>query len=100
MALEVGIVGPAGAGKTTLFNALTRAGAETGYASKEHVGMATIADDRLEKLAAVVAARKVTPASVRVVDVPGSGAALLGNLRQVDALLCVVDGFSPGADPA
>ncbi len=31
---------------------------------------------------------------------PGTGAALLGNLRRVDALLCVVDGFSPGADPS
>jgi ribosome-binding ATPase YchF (GTP1/OBG family) len=51
-------------------------------------------------VAAVVKARKVTPAAVRVVDVPGSGAALLGNLRQVDALLAVADGFSPDADPA
>ena len=33
-------------------------------------------------------------------DVPGTGPALLGNLRQVDALLVVLDGFSPGADPA
>jgi ribosome-binding ATPase YchF (GTP1/OBG family) len=44
-----------------------------------------------------VAARKVTPATIRVQDVPGSGAALLGNLRQVDALLVVLRGF--GADP-
>jgi hypothetical protein len=35
-----------------------------------------------------------------VQDVPGTGPALLGNLRQVDALLVVLDGFSPGADPA
>jgi ribosome-binding ATPase YchF (GTP1/OBG family) len=35
-----------------------------------------------------------------VVDVPGTGPALLGNLRQVDALLAVLDGFSPEADPA
>src|SRR3712207_1678816 len=61
--------------------------------------MAPIEDERLEQVAAVVDARKVTPASVRVVDVPGTGAALLGNLRQVDALLAVLDGFSPGADP-
>src|ERR687887_284187 len=38
----------------------------------------------------VVDARKVTPASIRVVDVPGTGAQLLGNLRQVDALLAVL----------
>ena len=49
--------------------------------------MAPVADERLEHVAAVVEARKVTPAAVRVVDVPGTGRALLGNLRQVDALL-------------
>ncbi len=104
MALEVGIVGLANSGKTTLFNALTRAGAEiTAYASmtdKANVGMAAIADDRLDRLAALVSARKVTPAAVRVVDVPGTGAQLLGNIRQVDAILAVADGFSDGADPA
>ena len=42
----------------------------------------------------------MTPAAIRVQDVPGTGPALLGNLRQVDALLVVLDGFSPGADPA
>ena len=41
----------------------------------------------------------MTPAAIRVVDVPGTGPALLGNLRQVDALLVVLDGFSAGARP-
>ncbi len=104
MALEVGIVGLPNSGKTTLFNALTRAGAEiTAYASvteKPNVGMAAIADDRLQQLAELVSARKVTPAAIRVVDVPGTGPQLLGNLRQVDAILAVLDGFSPDATPA
>src|SRR6266545_1265252 len=85
MSVEVGIVGLPNAGSTTLFRALTRAGAQV--SGKEHVGMAPIPDPRLQQLAGVVHAKKVTPAAVRVVDVPGTGAALLGNLRQVDALL-------------
>src|SRR6266702_7149862 len=97
MALEVGIVGPSGSGKTSLFTALTKAGG--GEYGKTNLGVAPIADDRLDALAAVVHAKKITPATIRVQDVPGSGAALLGNLRQVDALLVVVAGFGPAADP-
>jgi len=96
MALEAGIVGLPGAGKTTLFRVLTRA--EGGEYGKTHVGMAEVADPRLDALAQVVSARKVTPVALRVQDVPGTGPALLGNLRQVDALLVVLDGYSPGAD--
>jgi ribosome-binding ATPase len=97
MALSVGIVGLPGSGKTTLFNALTGAGASE-Y-GKEHVGMASIADERLEEVSAVVGSAKTTPAAIRVVDVPGTGAQLLGNLRQADAILAVLDGYSGNADP-
>ncbi len=96
--LEAGIVGLPAAGKTTLFNVLTRAGVGPDF-GKEHVGMAPIADERLGQIAAAVSSPKVTPAAARVVDVPGTGPQLLGNLRRVDALLAVADGFSPGADP-
>jgi len=98
MALEVGIVGLPGAGKTTLFTVLTRTGG--GGFGRENVGMALIPDERLGRLAQLVGARKVTSATIRVVDVPGTGPALLGGLRQVDAILAVADGFSADADPA
>src|SRR5262245_66345862 len=77
-----------------LFEALT--GAPAG----NEVGMAAIPDMRLRQLAYVVHARKVTPAAIRVVEVRGTGPALLGNLRQVDALLVVLDGFSGTRVPA
>src|SRR3954464_14972815 len=94
MALEVGIVGLPSSGKSMLFEALT--GAPAG----NDVGMAAIPDPRLQQLADVVRARKVTPAAVRVSEVRGTGPALLGNLRQVDALLVVLDGFSGTRVPA
>jgi ribosome-binding ATPase YchF (GTP1/OBG family) len=88
VALEVGIVGLQSSGKSMLFAALT------GARAHGEVGMAAIPDPRLQQLADVVRARKVTPAAIRVVEVRGTGPELLGKLRQVDALLVVLDGFS------
>lgn len=88
MALEVGIVGLQSSGKSMLFAALA------GARAHGEVGMAAIPDPRLDQLAEIVHARKVTPAAVRVVEVRGTGPELLGKLRQVDALLVVLDGFS------
>jgi len=103
MPVRVGIVGLPNSGKTTLFNALTRAGAQvTAYADvtqKPNLGMAVIRDDRLDRLAEIVGSNKVTPAAIRIVDVPGR-AEIPGELRQSDALLAVLDGFSGEADPA
>jgi ribosome-binding ATPase len=93
VALEVGIVGLQSSGKSLLFEALT------GTKAHGEVGMAAIPDPRLQQLADVVNARKVTPAAIRVSEVRGTGPALLGNLRQVDALLVVLDGFSGTRTP-
>jgi ribosome-binding ATPase YchF (GTP1/OBG family) len=97
LALDVGIVGLPKAGKTTLFTVLTGTGPQV--PGREHVGMAAIPDERLPKVAKTVGAAKVTPATIRLVDVPGTGAQLLGNLRQMDALLVVLDAWSGARNP-
>ncbi len=88
MALDVGIVGPPGSGKTTLFTALTGVRPE-GYGTP-HVGVAPIADGRLPAVAAVEGSAKQTPATIRLIDVPGTAEAQLGGVRRADALLAVV----------
>src|SRR5919108_2321691 len=98
MALQVGLIGLPGAGKTTLFTALT--GIAGGAYGKPPLGVAPIPDDRLEPIAAIEGSAKTTPATIEVVDPPGLSAAVLGELRKADALIAVVRNFGPDADPA
>lgn len=95
MPVNVAIVGPAGAGKTTLFNALTAGRGADG------VGMVDVPDERLIRLANAVKPAKTTPAQVRVEDTPpGSRAQRVAFARQADVLLKVTRGFGPDPDPA
>ena len=95
MPVNVAIVGPQGAGKTTLFNALTAGRGADG------VGMVDVPDERLMRLAQAVHPAKVTPAQVRVEDTPpGSRAQRVAFARQADVLVKVGRCFGPDPDPA
>jgi ribosome-binding ATPase len=95
--LDVGLVGLPRAGKTALFTALT--GVFGDAYGKEHVGIASIPDERLAPLAAIERSAKTTPATIRVVDSPGLSPAVLGELRKADALIAVIANFGPDSDP-
>jgi GTP-binding protein YchF len=105
--LRVGIVGLPNAGKTTLFNALSRAGAQVAsypFTTVEpNVGVVPVPDSRLAAVADLAACERRVPATVSFVDIAGLvegasrgeglGNKFLGNIRDVDAVLHVVRAF-------
>jgi hypothetical protein len=106
LALTCGLIGLPLVGKTTLFNLLTCAGAETSNfagRTKTNVHTAGIPDTRLDFLAGLYHPRKYTPAALEVIDVPGlnrgSGAAFLAAVREVDTLIHVVRAFRSDTIP-
>ena len=107
--LRTALVGLPVSGKTTLYNLLTGSDLPTGAMSRPeaHVGAADVPDPRLSVLAEMFHPKKVTPAKVEYVDVPGvrvGGAAqearrFLADIREVDALVHVLQGFPNPESP-